>query len=208
MPETTSLVAFLLATVTLVAVPGPNLVYIVTRSVAGGTRAGVVSALGVEAGTLVHVVLTSIGLSAVLGASPVALRVIKYAGAAYLVYLAVRALRAVPATSGPAGPPPVAGLARTFADGVLVNLLNPKVILFFLAFLPQFTTGAGGGTRELLVLGVIFFAVALLMDLGYAVVGGLLARRQPRDERPRRWPAYLTTTVYAGLAGYAILSPV
>lgn len=207
MPETTNLVAFLLATVTLVAVPGPNLVYIVTRSVAGGTRAGVVSALGVEAGTLVHVVLTSIGLSAVVGASPVALQVIKYAGAAYLVYLAVRALRAVPATSGPTAPPPVAGLARTFADGVLVNLLNPKVVLFFLAFLPQFTTGASGGTGALLVLGVIFFAVALLMDLGYAVLGGLLARRQPR-ERPRRWPAYLTTTVYAGLAGYAILSPV
>ncbi|WP_109509944.1 LysE family translocator [Nocardioides speluncae] len=207
MPETT-LLAFLLATVTLVAIPGPNLVYIVTRSVAGGTRAGVVSALGVEAGTLVHVVLTSIGLSAVLGASPVALQVIKYAGAAYLLYLAVRALRRVPAASGPSAPAEVAGLVRTFTDGVLVNLLNPKVILFFLAFLPQFTTGTGSRTGELLVLGMLFMAVALLMDLGYAVLGGLLARRQPGTEQPRRWPAYLTTTVYAGLAGYAVLSPV
>jgi threonine/homoserine/homoserine lactone efflux protein len=189
--EPTQLLAFAAASVVLVGMPGPNIIYITTRSLAHGTRAGVVSVLGVETGTAVYAAATALGLSALIAASPTAFTVIRYLGAAYLVYLAARELtrrRHGDATADPDGP---ARLGRVYRDGLLMNLLNPKVALFFLAFLPQFLTrGASGpaAQAEVLALGLVTVVVALAVDLAYAVVAGALGQRLRR--RPRRTPRH------------------
>jgi threonine/homoserine/homoserine lactone efflux protein len=185
--------AFILTSLVLVALPGPNLIYIVTRAATQGRIAGLVSAAGVETATLVHVGAAALGVSALVAALPGALTVIQLAGAGYLAYLAVRAL--ISGVRKQELPP--ASLGRIYREALLVNLLNPKVLLFFLAFLPQFTT-PGGGRGELLGLGAVFVVLALCLDVTYALVGGLL----------RRWgtPRYLSAAVYLGLAGYTVLS--
>jgi threonine/homoserine/homoserine lactone efflux protein len=183
---------FVLASLALIAVPGPNMIYILTRAATQGRRAGLVSAAGVETGTLVHVTAAAFGISAVLAAAPRVLAAVRLAGAAYLAWLAVRALRGTARDR----PPDPAPLPRVYRDGVLVNLLNPKVLLFFLAFLPQFAS-PHGGRLELLRLGLVFVALALVLDLSYALIGGALPRWRP--------PRYLAATVYCGLAGYAML---
>ena len=169
------MLAFALASLTLIAIPGPNMIYIVTRTAAQGLRAGIDSALGVEAGTLLHIALAGVGVAALVAASPVAFTVVKYAGVAYLVYLGVQALRSTsPATAGTVKAAP---LRRLFLDGALVNALNPKVVLFFLAFLPQFVRSEG----ELPVFGAVFFALALAADIAYCfaanAIGPWLRRR-------------------------------
>jgi threonine/homoserine/homoserine lactone efflux protein len=183
---------FLLASAALIVVPGPNMVYILTRGAAHGRKAGLVSALGVEAGTLVHVGLAVGGAATVLAASPTAFAVLRWTGVAYLAYLGVRALLSrAPATDGTAPP---ASMWRMFRDGLLVNVLNPKVALFFLAFLPQFADTTG----RLLVLGATFFALALAADVCYALAGAALGGWPGRRSR---WPGI----VYLALAGYMAL---
>jgi threonine/homoserine/homoserine lactone efflux protein len=201
MPDATTLLAFAGASIVLVALPGPNLVYILTRSVAHGRRAGVASAIGIETGTLVHVAAAVVGLSTLVAASPAAMTTLKFAGVAYLIYLAVIAYfgQSKLDTSELSGGAPA---THAFRQGVLVNLLNPKVVLFFLAFLPQF-----GTTRtEMLVFGVVFLTLALMMDLGYALAGAGL--RRSLTARPRYLAAqrYLVLFVYIGLAGYTAVS--
>jgi threonine/homoserine/homoserine lactone efflux protein len=154
-------------------VPGPNLIYIVTRSVDQGRRAGVASALGVETATLVHIAAAAVGLSAALASSATAFTVVKYAGAAYLVFLAARAFMER-GQERPGERPPAVG-RRVIAQGFVVNLLNPKVALFFLAFLPQFIDpGAGAGWMQVLVLGGLLAAIGLAVDLLYALAAGSL----------------------------------
>ncbi|PHQ52391.1 hypothetical protein BLA24_08080 [Streptomyces cinnamoneus] len=184
--------AFVLASAVLIAVPGPNMVYIVTRAAAHGRRAGLLSALGVEAGTLAHVGLAVAGAATLLAAAPVASGAIRWAGVGYLLWLGLRALRPRPAAAAPIVPE---SAGRMFRDGVLVNLLNPKVGLFFLAFLPQFTTTQAG----LLVHGAVFFALALAVDLGYALAGAAVGGRLRVGGR---WPG----VIYLALAGYAALA--
>ncbi|MGW0769108.1 LysE family translocator [Streptomyces sp. NPDC002676] len=199
----TSLAAFLLASLLLVAVPGPNLVYIVTRSVQDGRRAGLVSALGVETGTLVHVLAAVGGVGTLITDHPLAFTVLRHAGAGYLAYLGVRTLLSRPRPAAEAVPPARRRLLRVYRDAVLVNLLNPKVILFFLAFLPQFLpTGLSPGqTRaRMLLLGVTFLAVALALDLGYALLGAALTGRLHGTPRRERRLSRLVGGVYLGLA--------
>ncbi|MGW0882641.1 LysE family translocator [Streptomyces sp. NPDC002671] len=199
----TSLAAFLLASLLLVAVPGPNLVYIVTRSVQDGRRAGLVSALGVETGTLVHVLAAVGGVGTLITDHPLAFTVLRHAGAGYLAYLGVRTLLSRPRPAAESVPPARRRLLRVYRDAVLVNLLNPKVILFFLAFLPQFLpTGLSSGqTRaRMLLLGVTFLAVALALDLGYALLGAALTGRLHGTPRRERRLSRLVGGVYLGLA--------
>jgi threonine/homoserine/homoserine lactone efflux protein len=175
MPELATLVLFAASAATLVLIPGPNLIYIVTRSVEAGRSAGLASVLGVEAGTMIHVAAAAFGLSALLASSAVAFEIVKYAGVAYLVYLGVRALRAGGAPETRAAP---SGMRRTVAEGVLVNVLNPKVSLFFLAFLPQFVDPQrGAAATQILVLGAVFMAVATALDLLFVLGAGLLRNR-------------------------------
>ncbi|MGW6914751.1 LysE family translocator [Kitasatospora sp. NPDC054939] len=204
----TSLAAFVLASLALVAVPGPNLIYIVTRSVQDGWRAGIVSALGVETGTLLHVIAAVGGLAALVADHPAALTVLRYAGAGYLAYLGARTLLRHPPPAVGAERPARRRLLRIYGNAVLVNLLNPKVVLFFLAFLPQFLpTGLPpSDTRtRMLVLGVVFLAVALALDLWYALIGAALTGRLRTAPGRARRLSWLTGGSYLGLAALVFI---
>jgi len=210
MPEPSTLALFALAAVALIAIPGPNMLYIAARSIAQGRRAGLASALGVEAGVLVHIGAAAAGLSALVASSATAFAVLKYLGAAYLVFLGLRTLLA-PGGDGEAGARRARGdasLRRAFAEGVLVNVLNPKVALFFLAFLPQFIDAdRGAPALQVLVLGLVFLLIAFTIDVLYAlaagVLGAWLARRPGTGARARR----ATGIVYVALGALAALAP-
>jgi threonine/homoserine/homoserine lactone efflux protein len=153
---THDLPAFMLASLLLNVTPGPDTLYIVSRSVSEGRRAGFVSALGISTGCLVHTGLAAFGLSAVLSTSAAAFDTVKIAGALYLIYLGIRALRSRPAATMDTPPVPRPALAL-YRQGVVTNVLNPKVALFFLAFLPQFIVpGSGLGPVPFLALGLLF----------------------------------------------------
>ncbi|GAA2423312.1 LysE family translocator [Actinomadura vinacea] len=193
---------FLLAATTLVVIPGPNHLYITARSVADGRRAGLASALGVETGTLVHVAAAAAGLSAVVAASATAFGVLRYAGAAYLVYLAIRTLRGGDHENGPrVAPKP---LRRVYLDGVLVNVLNPKVVLFFLAFLPQFVDqDAGAVPAQIAIMGLVTCLIGLAGDVLYAIAGGSIGDALRSRPHFRRGQRYVTGAIYLALGAVA-----
>ena len=203
MPELHTFVIFAAASAAFLAVPGPAVIYIVSRSLAEGRRAGVVSALGIQGGGLVHVIAATIGVSALLASSATAFSVVKYAGAAYLIYLGIRKLReARPRVEAPGAPVPHRQL---FWQGVMVNSLNPKTALFFLALLPQFVDPDRGAVApQVLVLGVMFLVLATLSDSTYALVAGSV--RGWLGER-RRTLARVSGVSYLGLGVLAALSP-
>jgi threonine/homoserine/homoserine lactone efflux protein len=175
MPDLATLLLFAGSVATLVLIPGPNLMYIVTRSVEAGRKAGLASVLGVETGTMIHVAAAAFGLSALLASSAVAFEIVKYVGVAYLVYLGIRALRGGKAPEAQVTP---AGMCRTVAEGMLVNVLNPKVSLFFLAFLPQFVDPEkGSAATQILVLGLVFIAIAATLDLLFVLGANLVGKR-------------------------------
>lgn len=166
---------FILTAVTLNLYPGPDTLYILGRSATQGRAAGVVSALGIGSGAVIHSLLGALGLTAVVAASAMAFSVIKWAGAAYLVYLGVSMLLAK--SEGPAKASPPQTLRRIYAQGVLTNVLNPKVALFFLALIPQFIApGAAHPGLAFLVLGLTFVTTGTVWCLIVAVAGGVLNR--------------------------------
>jgi threonine/homoserine/homoserine lactone efflux protein len=206
LPDPASLGVFTVAALLLLLTPGPAVLYIVARSIDQGRQAGLVSMLGVHVGTLVHVAAAAAGLSAVLAASATAFTVVKYLGAAYLVYLGLRRLLARGPGAGN-GPVRVPRLSRAFVDGVVVNVLNPKTALFFLAFLPQFVdVGRGQVGLQILALGGIFVALGLLTDGGYALTAGTAGqwlRGHPRFLASERW---VSGSMYIGLGLAAALT--
>lgn len=162
---------FCLTALVLILTPGPNQIYIVTRSTGQGRRAGLLSVLGVDAGALVHVVAAALGLSTLLASSATALRVVKYAGAAYLIYLGIHTWLSRDETPGTNRPRRPESSTRVFVQGMLTNVLNPKVALFFLAFLPQFVVPSRGHLAgQMLFLGIVFTAMGLAIDLVVALV--------------------------------------
>jgi threonine/homoserine/homoserine lactone efflux protein len=201
-----SLGLFVVAALVLLLTPGPAVLYIVARSLEQGRRAGLVSMLGVHAGTLVHVAAAAAGVSALLAASATAFSLVKYVGAAYLVYLGVRRMRdRRPVLATERGR--ARRLRRAFLDGVVVNVLNPKTALFFLAFLPQFVDVSRGAVgAQILGLGVVFVLLGLLTDGAYAVMAGTAAqwlRARPRFLSSERW---ISGGMYIGLGVTAALS--
>jgi threonine/homoserine/homoserine lactone efflux protein len=207
MPSPATLLLFAAASVALVAVPGPNVLFVLARGIGGGRRAAVVSVLGVETATLCFVGSAAFGLTAVLASSAVAFALVRYAGAAYLVLLGLRALLSRHGAD-PAAPHLPVRDGRTFRQAFGVGIANPKVALFFLAFLPQFVSPvAGSATGQVLVLGLVFLAVATVLDLGWALLAGWLAgwlRRHPallRRQRLVTGPVYLGLGAYAAVAG-------
>ncbi len=204
MPPASSMLAAALATLVLVAIPGPNLIYIVSTSLHGGTRAGVLSALGVETGTLAWVAASAGGVATALAACHALYTGIRLAGAAYLGYLAIRTLR-------PRGGEHhvIAPVTHPYRDGVLVNLLNPKTGLFLLAFLPQFTDrSTGHAGQQMLVLGTQFFFLALALDLLYALTAGAMAGRLTSRARTSTFRLkYAIAAIYGALALYAAVLP-
>ncbi|MFD9410060.1 LysE family translocator [Streptomyces sp. NPDC059989] len=170
------MIAFVAASAALILVPGPNLILIVTRAAAQGRRAGLATAAGVESATVVHIGVAVSGVAELVTRSPTAFLVLKYAGAAYLLFLGVRALRAGPFLPEAGLAPPVRA-GRAYLEGAAVNLLNPKVTLFFLAFLPQFVSPSAGDPRERMwLLGAVFLGLGALFDVGYACAGAAVSR--------------------------------
>jgi threonine/homoserine/homoserine lactone efflux protein len=176
---------FLLTGILLNLTPGQDTMFIIGRSLAGGTRAGVAAALGSCVGSIGHTLLAALGLSALLAASPWAFTLVKLAGAVYLVYLGARLLlsKRAHADAVLSGPPATAAVRSAFAQGILTNLLNPKVALFFLALLPQFIDPASPSkTLAFVLLGATFVTTGLIWCLVLAAAAGRLQaffRRNP-----------------------------
>jgi threonine/homoserine/homoserine lactone efflux protein len=205
MPDPSTLLLFAIASATLVAIPGPAVVYIVTRGVAQGRSAGVVSAMGIETGALFHVAAAVAGLSALVASSAAAFAVVKYAGAAYLVLLGIQRLRS---RSGVAlADLPRDSRWRLFRQGVVVSVLNPKVALFFVAFLPQFVDPDRGAVAlQVALLGGLFVAIAAALDCVWAVAAGSAGDRLRRRASARRWLDRISGGTYLGLGVAAALS--
>lgn len=190
MPDPAALSVFILASVVLLVVPGPAVLYIVARSIDQGKSAGIASVLGVTAGSAVHIVAAALGLSAILMQSATAFNAVKFAGAAYLIVLGIRKLRErdLPVD---AVAPRRTRLGVIFRQGMVVNILNPKTALFFFAFLPQFVEASGGSVAaQVLLLGAVFLAIALVSDGTYALLAakaGTLLRANLGFALAQRW---------------------
>jgi threonine/homoserine/homoserine lactone efflux protein len=202
MPPPEAFAAFAVASLALLVVPGPSVLYIVTRSVQG-RAAGLVSVLGIHTGSTVHVLAAALGVSAILASSALAFGVVKYAGAAYLIWLGIRALRRREVAVTEPGARP-RSLRQIYAQGVVVNVLNPKTALFFLAFLPQFVDPSRGSvTLQVVVLGLTFIALGLLSDGTYALASARVSRRlagRAGFAGPGRWIPGVTLIALGVLA--------
>ena len=206
MLDPSRLALFVGAALLLLVVPGPSVLYIVTQSVSHGRRAGIASVAGITTGTLVHIAAATVGLSALLASSALAFDVVKYLGAAYLIVVGIRRLAGLDP-----GEKPKLGrtrdLGRLYRQGIVVNVLNPKTALFFLAFLPQFVEpDRGAAWVQILALGLLFAALGFFSDGVWALVAGTLGDRLRRS---RRFPAvqrYVSGSVFVGLGAVAALT--
>lgn len=198
-PDGPAVGVFVLAALALLVVPGPAVLYIVARSINEGRRAGLASVLGIHVGTLVHIAAATLGLSALIASSAAAFTAVKVAGAVYLIGLGLWTL-----FSHTAEPDVALGgeanLRRAFAQGIVVNVLNPKTALFFLAFLPQFVdSDAAHPALQLAFLGVLFALLGLVTDSIWAIAAGTAGGVLRRSRRFARTQRYVTGTVYVGL---------
>jgi threonine/homoserine/homoserine lactone efflux protein len=203
MPDPSTLILFVGASLALLAIPGPAVFYLVTRSLDQGRQAGIGSMLGVESGTFAYAVAAALGLTGLIAASEAAFTVVKYAGAAYLIYLGVKRILS------PDDPEEKAGTARSrlYMRGMLVQLLNPKIAIFFLAFLPQFVDrSAGPVALQTLILGTLFTVLAILSDGAYVLLAGAAGKWLRGGVAARRRLARISGSVYIGLGITAALS--
>ena len=203
MLTTTQILAFLLAAVLLTATPGPDNLMVLSMGMSKGRRAGIAFGLGCALGCLSHTVLAVIGVGAILAASPMAFTALKWAGGAYLIWLGTQALRhagAVRIDGSSNNQAPAESLRRTFSKGLVANAINPKVVLFFLSFLPQFVDASRGSMElQLGLLGLLFTAQAAVLFglLGYfsGSVGGWINRKP----KVGKWLDRLAGTVFIAL---------
>ncbi len=194
-----NLLLFVTATLALLLVPGPAVIYIMTRSIDQGRTAGLVSVAGIESAAFVHTLAAALGLSAILLSSALAFDIVKYIGAAYLIYLGVQKLLSKDEDDAEAVVPKQS-LGQIYKQGVIVNLLNPKTALFFFAFLPQFVDPTHGSvTIQIVMLGLIFVGMATVTDGIYAIISSLLAGWLRGNKRFKRVQRYVSGTVYVGL---------
>ena len=196
---------FVPAAVLILLIPGPAVLYVVTRSVGQGRGAGLVSAVGLGVGNMVHVVAAALGLSALVASSAVAFSAVKYVGAAYLIFIGVRRILERDEDANEDRPP--RSLRRIFAQGIVVNVLNPKVALFFLAFLPQFVDPSRGGVAwQVFWLGLTFAAIGVVTDGAYGMVGGTIGRLLRTSARFRRSERYVSGGIFISLGVAAALT--
>ena len=208
MLDWSKLLIFIPVTLILVVTPGPNTLYILARSFQGGSRAGFVSCLGILLGTLIHITAAAVGLTALLASSALVFGVIKYAGAAYLIWIGLKTfLTYQQSLSVPEMHERHSG--SVFYQGLMVNLLNPKTALFFMAFLPQFVdTSRGRVTLQIILFGAILACLGTTSDCAYALLAdgvGKLFRDNLRLLRPLR---YVAGSVYLGLGLATALRPI
>lgn len=205
LPGPAALGLFLAAAVSILLIPGPAVLYVVSRAIAQGHRAGFVSSLGVASATLIHICAAALGLSAMLASSALAFTLVKYAGAAYLVWLGLKALLARSSRPDAASTPHKGG--RLFREGFVVNLLNPKTALFFLAFLPQFVDpGRGHVQGQVAALGLMFAALGLLSDGAYILLTGSLRARLLHSRARTFVERQVSGILYIGLGLTAALT--
>jgi threonine/homoserine/homoserine lactone efflux protein len=205
MPDWSKLSLFISVTVALVFMPGPNTLYIIARSVNQGRRAGIVSSLGVQVGSLIHIAAAALGLSALLLSSALAFGVVKYAGAAYLICLGVKTLL-TKESAGQAQEVKQASLSRVFYQGVIINLLNPKTALFFFAFLPQFIDPARGRVgMQITSLGALLVLFGTLSDMTYALAAGSVGNWLRGNLKFLRAQRYFAGSIYLGLGAATAL---
>ena len=200
LPGPTDLGLFVAASLALLLIPGPAVLYIVARSVEQGRLAGFVSDLGIHTATLVHVLAASLGLSALLMSSALAFAVVKYVGAAYLVWLGLRKIFAPGTTPDVETAAPRLSHLRLYREGFIVNLLNPKTGLFFFAFLPQFVEMSRGHVAmQIAFLGLLFTGLGLITDGCYAVAAGTAGYWIKRNRGYLRFERYISGTILVGL---------
>lgn len=198
--QETNLILFLAASLALIATPGQDNIYIITRGIAQGRKAALVSAWGVCCGLIVHTTLAAVGLSALLAQSAAAYAVVKYAGAAYLIYLGIRTLLSKEGFEVSGDGAREVGLGNVFLQGVVSNVLNPKVALFFLAFLPQFVSPVtGNAASQFLFLGCLFALLALILTSLIAHFSGILGDWLGNKSAWRNALRWLTGSVLVGL---------
>ena len=208
MPNGPLLAGFVAAALVILLIPGPAVLYLVARSLAQGRRAGFISVLGLSSGALVHVVAATAGVSAILVASATAFTVVKLLGAGYLIYLGIRALLGAWRTTvnQPEIAPPRSS-SRIFTDGIIVSLFNPKIGVFFLAFLPQFVDPAGAPVaQQVLFLGLLYVGMALITDGMYVLLASSVRHWVGARAMRGRLPQYATGAIYIGLGLNTALS--
>ncbi len=196
------LLAFAAACAVISLVPGPDMMFIMANGIARGRAAGVVAAAGMSTGLAVHTVAAALGLGALLSAAPVALDTVRLVGAVFLVYLAVTTLRSAKDVASTA-PARFGGrtLRRTYVMATLVNLANPKVILFYLAFLPQFLTEGGWAVpAQFLVMGALLIVIGFSVDASVGLAAGALSALLLRRPAVRRWLNRVSAAIFGGLA--------
>ncbi len=199
MSANTSLLGFIVAALVVLLIPGPGVLYVIARSLGQGQKAGFVSVVGLSVGALVHVVAATVGLSAILLTSATAFSIVKYLGAGYLIYLGVKALLTRPSAMD-VELPKAYSMSRLFFDGVLVSVLNPKIAIFFLAFIPQFIQpGFGPIPQQVMFLGTLYVVLALFTDGAYVFLAGRLRHWLGNRVVQGPLPQYASGMVFIGL---------
>lgn len=209
MPDSHQLLMFIAAGWLLNLTPGPDVLYIVSNALKSGIRAGIVAGLGITAGCFVHIFAAAIGVGALLATSATAFTVLKWAGAAYLMWMGVRMLLSRPAGDGSSAAALAAAkvsageaatpLSKVFFGGFWTNVLNPKVAIFFLAFVPQFIApGTENKALAFVLLGVLFNVNAIPVNTGWALAAGWMARRMGAVQRGMHWLDRVAGAMFIG----------
>lgn len=203
MPEMSNLLAFMGATVALLLIPGPAVIYMLNRTLADGRRAGLAAVAGLEVGDLIQATLAALGLSAVLATSSELFNIVKWAGVAYLVYTGVRTLLTSP--SALLLERPSVSARHSFRQGIIVNALNPKTALFFLSIFPQFVdAGASNAKTQSLVLAVVFVVLATIFNTSYTLMASALRDLLLRGRAVYVMRRYVSGVLFIGLGALAM----
>lgn len=207
MPDLNSLISFAVASVALLVIPGPAVIYIVNRSVADGRQIGLAAVVGLELGTFMHVLAATVGLSAILATSENAFNVVKYLGASYLILVGLRTLTRKPEAISTSASSMTQ--SQAFRQGFIINMLNPKVALFFLSFLPQFIDpNISSNARQSLILGSVFVLCGFVSDGVYALTASSLREVLVKGKALPFIQQYVAGVVFVLLGAAAALAKV
>jgi threonine/homoserine/homoserine lactone efflux protein len=206
-PDLNSLISFAVASVALLVIPGPAVIYIVNRSVANGRQIGLAAVVGLELGTFMHVLAATVGLSAILATSENAFNVVKYLGASYLVLIGLRTLTRKPEAISTSASSMTQ--SQAFRQGFIINMLNPKIALFFLSFLPQFIDpNISSNARQSLILGSVFVLCGFVIDGVYALTASSLREVLVKGKALPFIQQYVAGVVFVLLGAAAALAKV
>ena len=197
--------AFIVVVIGLFLIPGPAVFLTITRAAQGGRKTGIMTGLGIATGDFIHALLAAVGFSAILMTSAVAFTIVKFVGAAYLLYMGIRAIFARASISGMSDVKQVSA-SQAYGQGILVEVLNPKTALFFLAFFPQFVNPENGSIiSQFLILGIIFVVMGIAYTTILAIGTGTIGRLMKRESGISRWGGKVVGLVYIGIGLQVVL---